>query len=235
MDGSSVPVFTAVAATLRILLVDDHTLVREGLQRLLESANEGWTIRGVSNGFDALDLLRREPADLAIIDLSMPGMGGLELLRRVKDEFPAVSVLVLSMHAEDQYAVRAFKGGAHGYITKDRAAAELVAAVRKAAAGGAYISSVFAERIVLQMGRSDTQPSHGRLSDRELEVLRRIVGGERPSDIARALHLSVKTVSTHKARIMDKLQLDSTAALVRYGIEQGLDGGLNPADAELPG
>ena len=186
MDGSSVPVFSAGAATLRILIVDDHTLVREGLQRLLESANEGWTIRGVSNGFDALDLLRREPADLAIIDLSMPGMGGLELLRRVKAEFPAVSVLVLSMHAEDQYAVRAFKGGAHGYITKDRAAAELVAAVRKAAAGGAYVSPVFAERIVLQMGRSDTQPSHGRLSDRELEVLRRIVGGERPSDIARA-------------------------------------------------
>ena len=235
MDGRLLPPGSTPEARLRILLVDDHTLVREGLQRLLESANEGWHIRGVSNGFDALDLLRREAADVAIIDLSMPVMGGLELLRRMKAEFPAVSVLVLSMHAEEQYAVRAFKGGAHGYITKDRAAAELVAAVRKAAAGGAYVSPVFAERIVLQMGRSDAQPSHGRLSDRELEVLRRIVGGERPSDIARALHLSVKTVSTHKARIMDKLQLDSTAALVRYGIEQGLDGGLNPADAELPG
>jgi DNA-binding NarL/FixJ family response regulator len=208
--------------SLRILVVDDHAIVREGLKRILQATGEPWQVLEAATGFEALGLMRAEAVDLAIIDLTMPGMGGLDLLRRLQSEFPDVRTLVLSMHAEEQYALRAFAAGAHGYISKDRAAQELVGAVRKAAAGGAYISPDLAECMVLQMGGALPRPTHARLSDRELEVLRRIVAGERPGDIAQALHLSVKTVSTHKSRILDKLQLDSTAALVRYGLEQGL-------------
>ena len=129
------------APALRILLVDDHAIVREGLQRILESTPEHWVALQAESGFEALQILRARPVDLAIIDLSMPGMPGLDLLRRIKTEFPAQRVLVLSMHAEEQYALRAFKAGANGYVTKDRAAAELVIAVRKVAGGGAYVTT----------------------------------------------------------------------------------------------
>lgn len=218
--------------TLRILIVDDHAIVREGLKRILDATQEDWAVREASSGFQALELMRDERIDLAIIDLSMPGMSGLDLLRRAHAEFPGISLLVLSMHSEEQYALRAFKAGAHGYITKDRAALELVSAVRKAAGGGAYVSASMAERMVLQLGGTMGRPRHAQLSDRELDVLRRIVAGQRPTEIAEALHLSVKTVSTHKTRILDKLQLPSMAALVRYGIEHGLCPEDAPAAAE---
>ena len=209
---------------LRILIVDDHAIVREGLQRILESTSPGWTVVQSESAFEALQQLRAGPFDLAIIDLSMPGMSGLDLLRRMRDEFPGLRVLVLSMHAEEQYALRAFKAGANGYVTKDRAALELVGAVQKVAAGGAYVTASLAERVVLQLNGASAAPRHEQLSDRELEVLRRIVCGQRLSDIAEALHLSVKTVSTHKSRIQDKLRLPTTAALIRYGIDHGMDG-----------
>jgi DNA-binding NarL/FixJ family response regulator len=133
-----------------------------------------------------------------------------------------VKVLVLSMHAEDQYALRAFKAGANGYVTKDRAASELLLAIEKVAAGGAYVTPSLAERVILQMNGTVTKPQHTQLSDREIEVLRRLVAGQRLTDIAEDLHLSVKTVSTHKSRIQEKLHLPSTAALVRYGMEMGI-------------
>ncbi|MCC6250569.1 MAG: response regulator transcription factor [Rubrivivax sp.] len=209
-------------AGLRILVVDDHAIVREGLVRILEGTGRGFKVAEASSGFQALELLRRQPAELAIVDLSMPGMSGIELIRRIRSEFAATAVLVLSMHAEEQYAMRAFKAGAAGYVTKDRAGAELIDAVNKVARGGAYVTSSLAERVVQQLAGSAAVPGHDHLSDRELEVLRRIVAGERLSDIADSLHLSIKTVSTHKRRIQDKLGLPSTAALVRYGMEQGL-------------
>jgi DNA-binding NarL/FixJ family response regulator len=208
----------------RLLLVDDHTIVREGLKRILEATPEGWVITEESSGFQALDSLRRAPFDLAIVDISMPGMSGLELIRRIRAEFPALPVLVLSMHAEEEYALRAFKAGANGYVTKDSASAELLRAVRKVLQGGAYVTTSLAERVVQQLNGSVEVPRHAKLSNRELEVLRRIVAGQRSTDIARALNLSVKTISTHKTRIMDKLQLDSTAALIRYGMEHRLHG-----------
>jgi DNA-binding NarL/FixJ family response regulator len=152
-------------------------------------------------------------------------MSGLELIRRIKAEWPSVAVLVLSMHAEEQYALRAFKGGANGYVTKDSAATELIAAVRKVAAGGAYVTASLAERVVQQLNGVVRVPRHAELSDRELDVLQRIVAGQRLTDIAEALHLSVKTVSTHKSRIQDKLHLPSMAALIRYGLEHQLDKG----------
>ena len=209
-------------AALRLLIVDDHAIVREGLKRVLESTAAGWQVAEADGGFQALDLLRRQAFDLAIVDLSMHDMNGLELLRRVRAEYSQMKVLILSMHAEEQYAVRAFKAGANGYVTKDSAARELAAAVRKVAGGGAYVSDVLAESLVLHLNGARDTPAHAHLSDRELEVLRRLVAGERPTDIAHALHLSVKTVSTHKSRIQAKLQLPTTAALIRYGVEQGL-------------
>jgi DNA-binding NarL/FixJ family response regulator len=218
----------APAPRLRILIADDHAIVREGMKRILDATGEGWAIAEASTGFQALEVLRRQPVDLAIVDLSMPGMSGLELIRRIKDEFARVGVLVLSMHAEEQYALRAFKNGANGYVTKDGAATELVNAVRKVAGGGAYVTASLAERVVLQLNRGGAPEAHAVLSDRELDVLRRIVAGQRLKDIADDLHLSIKTVSTHKSRIQDKLRLPGTAALVRYGMAQGLADDLVP-------
>lgn len=209
-------------ASLRILIVDDHAVVREGLMRVLEGTGHGWQVAEASSGFQALEWMRRHPVDLAIVDLSMPGMSGIDLIGRIRQDYPRARLLVLSMHAEEQYALRAFKAGASGYVTKDRASTELVDAVSRVAAGGAYVTDSLAERVVLQLNGMAEVPPHDRLSNREMEVLRRIVAGERIGDIANSLHLSIKTVSTHKRRIQDKLGLSSTAALVRYGMEQGL-------------
>lgn len=213
-----------------LLLVDDHTIVREGLRRILEAVADEWQIIEAGSGFQALECLRRQHFGMAIVDLSMPGMSGLELIKRIKSEYPQVTVLVLSMHAEEQYALRAFRAGANGYVTKDTASAELLSAVRKVAAGGAYVTASLAERVVQQLNGAASAPRHAQLSDRELEVLQRIVAGQRPTEIAAGLHLSVKTVSTHKRRIQDKLQLPNTAALIRYGLEHRLD---KPEDSQL--
>lgn len=218
---------------LRILLVDDHEIMREGLERILADVNEGWRTVAASNGFDALQVLAREPIDLAIVDLAMPGMGGLDLIKRIRADHPEVAVLVLSMFSQEQYALRAFRAGAKGYVAKDGAGRELVTAVRKVAAGGAYVTSSLAESLVLHLHGDATSPRHDKLSDREMDVLRRLATGERLTDIAEALHLSVKTVSTHKGRILEKLQLPNLAALVRYGLQQGLvDAAVG--DASLP-
>lgn len=224
----------AGSASLRILIVDDHQIMREGLQRILADVDEPWHTVATGSGFEALEVLRREAIDVALVDLAMPGMGGLDLIKRLRSEHPEVAVLVLSMFAQEQYALRAFKAGARGYITKDGAGLELVNAVRKVAAGGAYITPGLAENLILQLHDHAAAPQKERLSDREMEVLRRLVAGERLTDIGRALHLSVKTVSTHKSRILDKLELPSLAALVRYGLEHGLVGDAAGKDPALP-
>ena len=207
---------------LSLLLVDDHTVVREGLKRLIDPQANQWSITEAGTGFQAIEYLRRQPFDLAIVDLSMPGMSGLELTRRIKSEFPSVAVLVLTMHSEEQYAIRALQAGANGYVTKDSAATELVTAVRKVASGGVFLSAQLAERVVQQLNGQSPVPDLQALTNRELDILQRIVSGQRPVDIADALHLSIKTVSTHKKRIQEKLHLDSTAALVRFGLEHQL-------------
>lgn len=209
----------------RLLLADDHTIVREGLKRILDPERNGWEIIEAGTGFQALECLARQPINLAIVDLTMPGMNGLDLIRHIKTRFPNVAVLVLSMHAEEQYALRSFKAGANGYVTKDSAAEELVTAVRKVASGGAYVSASLAERVVQQLNGVVRVPKHSDLSDRELDVLQRIVAGQRLTDIAEDLHLSIKTVSTHKSRILGKLQLPNMAALIRYGLENQIDKG----------
>ena len=216
------PSRAGVPTLQNLLLVDDHTVVREGLKRLLEPLAEEWRITEASTGYQALECLRAHTFELAIVDLSLPGMSGLDLIARIRSEFPLVAVLVLTMHAEEQYALRAFQAGARGYVTKDTAGTDLVAAVRKVAQRGVFVSAHLAERVVQQLsGQRPASPTEV-LSNREMEVLQRIVAGQRPVDIAQDLHLSVKTVSTHKRRILEKLQLDSTAALIRYGLEHQL-------------
>jgi len=214
---------------LRLLLVDDHAIVREGLKRVLAIGGPHWVIAEASDGFKAQEQLRTQSVDLVIADLSMPGMNGLELIARLQSSHPALPVLVLSMHAEEQYAMRAFKAGAKGYVTKDTAADELVAAVHRLAAGGAYISASLSQSVVQMLGSGHQSASHAKLSNREMEVLQRIVAGQRLIDIAAVLHLSVKTISTHKRHVQEKLQLPSTAALIRYGMEHNLGRGLGGA------
>lgn len=220
-----------VPSALRVLLVDDHTIVREGLKRILEGTGDGWVVTEEGSGFQALARLQAAAFDVAVVDLSMPGMSGLELIGRIRRDWPRLPVLVLSMHAEEAYALRAFKTGANGYVTKDSPHEALIEAVRKVAGGGVYVTANVAERVVRQLNGSVDAPPHARLTNRELEVLRRIVAGQRSKEIAQALNLSAKTVGTHKARIQEKLQLDSTAALVRYGMAHGL----LPDGAEPPG
>lgn len=217
---------------MRILLIDDHAVVREGLRRILEVHDPDTRVVEAGTALQALEILRHEEFDLAILDISMPGMSGLEFLRRVRPEFPRIRILVLSMHAEDQYAIRAFKAGASGYVTKDSASRELAGAVRRIHSGGRYVSAALAERMVQQFNGDTPSPGLAQLSNRELDVLRRLVDGQRPTDIASSLHLSVKTISTHKRRILERLKLPSLAALVRFGIEQGLEGE-GPARGEL--
>ena len=208
---------------LRLLLVDDHAIVREGLKRVLDPTSRNWGLTEAVSGFQALAFLRKSAFDLALVDLSMPGMNGLELIRRIKSEFPGVRVLVLSMHAEEQYALRAFKAGADGYVTKDVAATELAGAVRKVVAGGAYVTERLAESVVRQLNGSSEAARHTLLTDRELDVLRRVAAGKRLTEIGSELHLSVKTVSTHKTRIQEKLQVSSTAELIRYALEHRIN------------
>jgi two-component system invasion response regulator UvrY len=213
----------SIESHLHVLLVDDHKIVREGIKHMLSPYAAQWVIAEASAGFQALDHLREHPCHLAIVDLSMPGMNGLDLIHRIHTLYPSVLMLVMSMHGEEQYALRAFKAGAKGYLNKDSAAAELVMAVSKVLSGGTYVSAHLAERVVQQLSAEGQAPSHAALSDRELDVLRRIVAGQRPVDIAKALHLSIKTVSTHKSRIQDKLQLPNMAALIRYGLAHQID------------
>ena len=201
----------------RILLADDHEIVRDGLKRIL-AATPGLEVAGeAASGDEALALVRANDYDVAMLDMSMPGLAGIDLIKRLKIEKPGLRILVLSMHGEQQYAARALKAGASGYLNKDSAGEQLVAAIRKIAAGGVHITDAAAAGL-LQAGRTP----HEALSDREFEVMRLLVEGLGPTEIGERLHLSVKTVSTHKTRILDKLNVKSTAELVRYALEHKL-------------
>jgi DNA-binding NarL/FixJ family response regulator len=206
----------------RILIADDHTLVREGLKQLLASTPGFVVAAEAVDGDQALARVRAEEFDLALLDMSMPGLSGIDLIKRLKLERPKLRILVLSMHGEQQYAARAFKAGASGYLTKDSASDQLVAAIRKIAGGGVYISAAAAEQLAMGAMVTPGELPHRTLSDREFEVFRMLVGGASITVIADSLHLSVKTVSTHKTRILQKMNMASTAELVRYAMEHKL-------------
>jgi DNA-binding NarL/FixJ family response regulator len=200
--------------TIKVLIADDHALVRDGLRHILTNAS-GFEVAGEAcDGASTIALVRSTDAQVLVLDLSMPGRTGVELIKQVKEEKPAMRILVLTMHAEHQYAARAFKAGASGYLTKESASAELVAAVSKVAAGGVYVSLAMAERFAQSLTESTDALPHQRLSDREFE--------ETITQIGEALCVSVKTVSTYKARIFEKMQMPHEAALVRYSMRHKL-------------
>jgi DNA-binding NarL/FixJ family response regulator len=202
---------------IRVLLADDHQIVRDGLRSLLARAGDIEVAAEAADGDQALALVRTGSYDVAVLDMSMPGISGLDLIKRLAIERPKLRLLVLSMHGEQQYAARALKAGASGYLNKDSAAEQLVGAIRKLAAGGVHIG----EAVAASLARADAAGERA-LSDREFEVLRLLVAGKSPTDIGEQLHLSVKTVSTHKTRILEKLGLKTTAELVRHALENKL-------------
>lgn len=206
---------------IRVMIADDHQLVRDGLKQILLAAPGIEVVAEAADGDLALEGARRSAPDVALLDMSMPGLSGIDLIRRLRLACPDVRILVLSMHGERQYAARALKAGASGYLTKDSAGEQLVTALRKVATGGIYLTDAAAASLLQEPNAASAAP-HERLSDREFEVLRLLATGRGPTEIAEQLHLSVKTVSTHKTRILEKMSLDNAADLVRYAIEHGL-------------
>jgi DNA-binding NarL/FixJ family response regulator len=205
-----------------VVIADDHQILREGLKQLLQAAGDLDVVGEAGDGFEVLDRVRREEFDVLLLDMSMPGKSGVELIKQVKAEKPKLRILVLSMHEEHQYAVRAIRAGASGYLTKESAASQLVAAIRKVGGGGAYITPEVAERLAQDAMPHAQGPLHASLSDREFEVFHMLVDGMSVNEIAARLHLSAKTISTHKARLMEKLGVDSTADLVHYAVRHKL-------------
>lgn len=207
---------------IRVLLADDHAIVRAGLKEILADTGDMTVAGEAGSGPEVLALVRARDYDVVVLDMSMPGRSGIELIKQLKAEKPKMRILVLSMHSEAQYAVRSVKAGASGYLTKDSAADQLVAAIRRIAAGGAFVSPETAERLALDFDHPADAPPHTRLSDREFQVFRLIVSGRSVTQIASDLALSVKTVSTHKTRVMEKMGLANQTELIQYAIRHQL-------------
>jgi DNA-binding NarL/FixJ family response regulator len=204
------------------MVAEDHTIVREGIKQLITLAGDLTVVGEASNGSMLLDTLRRTPCDVLLLDISMPGLNGLEAIPRIRALDPAPAILMLSMHDEAQMAARALKAGAAGYATKDSDPALLLTAIRKVANGGRYIDPQLADKLVFEMSLTDSRPPHMQLSEREYQVFERLVHGANVNDIANQLTISAKTVSTHKVRLMQKLGAHSVADLVRYAIDNQL-------------
>jgi len=216
---------------IRVVIADDHQILREGLKQLLQGSGDLDVVAEAADGHQVLERIRTLDIDVLLLDMSMPGKSGIELIRQVKSERPRLRVLVLSMHEEHQYAVRAIRAGASGYLTKESASSQLVAAIRKIAGGGAFISAEVAEHLAHDaMPHGADRPLHAALSDREYQVFARLVSGESVSEIALALHLSAKTISTHKARLMEKLRVADNADLVHYALKHRLVADSNAPD-----
>ena len=208
---------------IRILIADDHPIVRQGLKEILAREIPGGICGEAENAQQVLSEAQRQDWDLVILDVTMPGRSGLDILEDLKKLRPKLPVLVLSMHAENQLGKRALRAGASGYLNKESAPEELIKAVRKVLAGGLYVSATLAEALALDLGGRADQPLHERLSDRELEVLRMIASGLTVSQIAEKLYLSVTTVSTYRARILEKMNMTTTAELMHYALSNHVD------------
>ncbi len=209
------------SSQIRVLLVDDHAIARNGVRLMLSSTDQIVVKGEASNAQEAMRMVRELEFDVALVDITMPGKNGLDLLKMLRSEVPRMAVLILSTYSEEIYAVRAFKFGAAGYLTKDSPTSVLVEAVRKAAAGGKYVSPALLEKLASLVGGGGTA-SHEALSNRELEVMKLIAAGESLVKIADALHLSPNTVTTYRTRILEKMGLASNAELTRYALENGL-------------
>jgi two-component system, NarL family, invasion response regulator UvrY len=207
---------------IRILIADDHAIFREGLKQILEDIHDMAVVDDVSRGQEVLEKIAKNDYDLLLLDIAMPGLSGLETLKLLKGKKPKMRVLVLSMYPEEQYAIRAIKAGAAGYITKGSASEELLEAIRKVSQGGRYIGTSIAEKLLFDLDSEAESQPHERLSDREYQILCMIARGKTVSEIALELFLSVKTVSTHRTHILDKMRMKSNAELTNYAIKHNL-------------
>lgn len=207
---------------IKVLIADDHAILRSGLKEILMRELDGVTCGEAANGQQVLDLVQSDDWDLLILDITMPGRGGIDVLLNLRSLRPKLPVLVLSMHPEGQYAKRVLKAGASGYMNKESAAEELITAVRKLLGGRRYVSPALAETLALDLSQDDGQPAHESLSDREFEVLRKIGSGKTVGQIAEEMHLSVPTVSTYRARILEKMSMSTTAQLMHYALTNHL-------------
>ena len=207
---------------LRILVADDHAVVRQGVRGILMEEFGPVTFGEARNGEELMEAIRKQEWDMLILDITMPGKSGLDALKEIRPLRPRLPVLVLSMHPEDQFAVRVLKAGAAGYMTKERAPEELIGAIKKVLAGGKYVSSTLAERLAFNLDEETEKAPHEMLSDREYEVLCMIASGKTVGEIADILYLSVKTVSTYRARILEKMNLRTNAELTHYAIKNHL-------------
>lgn len=208
---------------IKVLIADDHAVVRSGLKQILDETEGEIRVEGeATNGREVLEKIQAREWDVLVLDITMPGRSGLDILKDIRQIKPSLPVLILSMHAEEQFATRMLKAGASGYLNKESAPEELVKAIRKVQAGGKYVSATQAERMVAELtGDSNKQP-HELLSDREYEILCLIASGKTATQIAKELSLSVKTVSTYRSRILEKMNLSTNAQLTHYAIKNGL-------------
>jgi DNA-binding NarL/FixJ family response regulator len=204
------------------MVVDDHAVVREGLKRIISESQFMTVSAEASGGNEALELVKSKPCDAVILDLTMPDRNGMDVLKEMRAASPNLPILVLSMHPEDQYAVRTLRAGASGYLTKDVAPAKLVEAIRKVVRGGRYVSPTLAEKLVFDLSAETNKQPHELLSDREYQVMCMIAGGKTVSQVATELALSVKTVSTYRTRTLEKLNMSTNAEMTRYAIKSGL-------------
>lgn len=207
---------------IKVCVVDDHTIVREGLKRIIAEHSEMAVTGETGDGQEALKVIKSGHFDVVLLDITMPTKSGLDVLKELRAESPSLPVLILTMHAEDQYALRVLRAGAAGYLTKDAAPAQLIEAIRKVIRGGKYVSSELAEKLAFDLDGHSARPPHEILSDREYQVLCMIASGKTVTEIAGALFLSVKTISTYRVRLLEKLNMKNNAELTRYAIKEGL-------------
>ena len=207
---------------MHILITDDHAVVRRGLREILADSLEGATFSESGNADDALRVMAKQHISILVLDINMPGRSGLDLLKDVKRMYPRLPVIVLSVQPEDQYALRCLKAGASAYVNKDSAPEELAQAARKVLGGGKYVSAALAEKLVTILDDGGDKPRHELLSDRELEVMLMIAAGISLTEIGNRLHVSAKTVSTYRSRVMEKMAMRSNAELTRYAVSHGL-------------
>ena len=207
---------------IRVLIADDHAIVRQGLRQILSDTPDLTVAGEAENGVQAVQMVRAGDWDVVLMDVSMPDRNGIDALKLIKKEFPRLPVLTLSMYPEEQYAIRALKAGAAGYLTKQSAPELLVTAIRQVASGKKYVSPSLAEELANAIGDDSERPPHEKLSDREYQTLCMIASGKTPAEIAEALNLSVKTVSVYRARLLEKMNLRNNAELTHYGLKHGL-------------
>jgi two-component system, NarL family, invasion response regulator UvrY len=208
---------------IRVFIADDHPVVRKGIRQIVSDIPDIVIAGEATNGREALELIGNVvPCDLVLLDLSLPDVDGLDVIKRLKRTHPGLRVLVLTMHSEDQFAIRALKAGAAGYLTKDGAPSELIGAIRKVMAGGRHVNAQLAERLVAHLGPDAERPIHDRLSDREYQVLRMIAAGKNTRQISAELSLSVKTVSTYRSRLLEKMNMRTAAELAAYAVRHHL-------------